>query len=187
MFDQQRYEADFRFSMVRLRENAESVAFYGGEAREFGRLRAAASRRVVANWWGIIRRRKKLTWFTTGYDQLAIDLSVPRRGAAIFRQDDPARRADADDLGLWPGAGLAVVHHHQLHRDRRIPGGGRSGSPAFSGRIDGIAADQQGPQPIEIDRARRRGRGRRARSQPAGRRSAAARHRARGDGRDSRC
>src|SRR5215472_7406127 len=34
-FDQQRYEADFRFSMVRLRENAENVAFYGGEAREF--------------------------------------------------------------------------------------------------------------------------------------------------------
>ena len=30
-FDQQRYEADFRFSLVRLRENAESVAFYGGE------------------------------------------------------------------------------------------------------------------------------------------------------------
>src|SRR5215471_14383928 len=33
-FDQQRYEADFRFSMVRLRENAENVAFYGGEGRE---------------------------------------------------------------------------------------------------------------------------------------------------------
>src|ERR1700756_3307985 len=32
-FDQQRYEADFRFSLVRLRENAENVAFYGGGGR----------------------------------------------------------------------------------------------------------------------------------------------------------
>src|SRR6202011_69909 len=35
-FDQQRFEADFRFSLVRLRENAESVALYCGEAMELG-------------------------------------------------------------------------------------------------------------------------------------------------------
>ena len=70
-FDQQRYEADFRFSMVRLRENAENVAFYGGEAREFDTFQTRFAR-VVANWWGIIKRRKKLTWFTYGYVQLAI-------------------------------------------------------------------------------------------------------------------
>src|SRR5579862_3499052 len=70
-FDQQRYEADFRFSLVRLRENAESVAFYGGEEREFETFRTRFER-IVDNWWGIIRRRKKLTWFTTGYSQLAI-------------------------------------------------------------------------------------------------------------------
>ena len=70
-FDQQRYEADFRFSLVRLRENAENVAFYGGESREFETFQSRFVR-VVANWWGIIRRRKKLTWFTYGYDQLAI-------------------------------------------------------------------------------------------------------------------
>ena len=33
-YDQQRYEADFRFSMVRVRENSESIAFYGGEGPE---------------------------------------------------------------------------------------------------------------------------------------------------------
>ena len=33
-FIQQKYEADFRFSMIRLRESAESVAFYRGEAQE---------------------------------------------------------------------------------------------------------------------------------------------------------
>ncbi len=34
-FDQQRYEADFRFSLVRFRENTEGVALYRGEADEF--------------------------------------------------------------------------------------------------------------------------------------------------------
>jgi vitamin B12/bleomycin/antimicrobial peptide transport system ATP-binding/permease protein len=70
-FDQQRYEADFRFSLVRLRENAENVAFYGGEARELDTFRARFAR-IIGNWWGIIRRRKKLTWLTTGYAQVAI-------------------------------------------------------------------------------------------------------------------
>ncbi|HEV2300200.1 MAG TPA: ABC transporter ATP-binding protein/permease [Stellaceae bacterium] len=70
-FDQQRYEADFRFSLVRLRENAENVAFYGGEGRELDTFHARFAR-IIANWWGIIRRRKRLGWFTTGYQQVAI-------------------------------------------------------------------------------------------------------------------
>src|SRR5947199_1324508 len=71
LYNQQRYEADFRFSLVRLRENAESVAFYGGESRELGVFQGRFAR-VVLNWWDIIRRRKKLTWFTTGYSQVAV-------------------------------------------------------------------------------------------------------------------
>ena len=35
-FARQRFEADFRFSLVRFRENAESVALYGGEPVELG-------------------------------------------------------------------------------------------------------------------------------------------------------
>src|SRR5262249_59778984 len=38
-FDRQRYEADFRFSLVRFRENAEGVALYRGEADEFRNFR----------------------------------------------------------------------------------------------------------------------------------------------------
>lgn len=70
-FQQQRFEADFRFSLVRLRENSEGVALYGGEAGEaanFGRRFA----NVVANWWGLMRRQKRLAWFTSFYAQLAI-------------------------------------------------------------------------------------------------------------------
>jgi len=70
-FNQQRYEADFRFSLVRLRENSESVAFYKGEAREqenfLGRFSA-----VVDNFWQIMRRQKRLNWLTSGYQQIAI-------------------------------------------------------------------------------------------------------------------
>ncbi|MBP2662710.1 MAG: bacA 4 [Firmicutes bacterium] len=70
-FDQQRYEADFRFSLVRLRENSESIAFYGGEARErqlfMGRFSS-----VLDNFWQIMKRQKQLTWFTSGYGQIAI-------------------------------------------------------------------------------------------------------------------
>ncbi len=82
--------------------------------------------RVVANWWDIIRRRKKLAWFTAGYAQVAVVFPFHGRRAALFRQGDPARRPDADRLGLRPGAGVAVVHRRQLHRDRRIPIGCRA-------------------------------------------------------------
>ncbi|MSP51849.1 MAG: ABC transporter ATP-binding protein/permease [Alphaproteobacteria bacterium] len=70
-FAQQRFEADFRFGLMRLRENAEAVALYGGEAREHAafRLRFAD---VATNWWALMKRTKLLGWFTYGYGQLAI-------------------------------------------------------------------------------------------------------------------
>jgi putative ATP-binding cassette transporter len=70
-FDQQRYEADFRFGLVRFRENTEGVALYHGEADELRGFRERFGA-VVRNWWGIMRRQKRLTWFTAGYSQAAI-------------------------------------------------------------------------------------------------------------------
>lgn len=70
-YDQQRYEADFRFSLVRLRENTESVAFYCGEQQEFATFRDRFTH-VFDNFWAIMRRQKRLTWFTAGYGQIAI-------------------------------------------------------------------------------------------------------------------
>jgi putative ATP-binding cassette transporter len=69
-FLQQRYEADFRFGLVRLRESAEGVALYRGEADEARRFQGLFSH-VVANWWEIMRRRKKLGSLTAGYAQAA--------------------------------------------------------------------------------------------------------------------
>jgi putative ATP-binding cassette transporter len=65
-FDRQRYEADFRFSLVRFRENTEGVALYRGESDEFRGFRQRFED-VVDNWWGIMRRQKRMAYFTSGY------------------------------------------------------------------------------------------------------------------------
>jgi vitamin B12/bleomycin/antimicrobial peptide transport system ATP-binding/permease protein len=70
-FARQRFEADFRFSLVRVRENAESIAFYGGEAVELNVFTGRFTK-VFENFWEIMKRQKRLTWFTAGYAQAAI-------------------------------------------------------------------------------------------------------------------
>jgi putative ATP-binding cassette transporter len=70
-FNQQRFEADFRFSLVRLRENSEGVALYRGEAEELAGLRGRFAA-VIGNWWQLMRKQKQVGWFTSFYAQLAI-------------------------------------------------------------------------------------------------------------------
>jgi putative ATP-binding cassette transporter len=70
-FDQQRYEADFRFSLVRFRENVEGVALYGGEKDESDIFKGRFDK-VVGNWWAIMKRQKRLSWLTNGYAQAAV-------------------------------------------------------------------------------------------------------------------
>lgn len=70
-FQQQRYEADFRFNLVRARENAEQIALLHGEPVERSGL-LSRFQRVVQNWLGIMSRTKKLTAFTASYSQASI-------------------------------------------------------------------------------------------------------------------
>ena len=70
-FVQQRYEADFRFSMMRMRENAESVAFYSGEAQEGGVFKKRFAL-LLGNFWKIVQKQKQLVWLNSGYSQIAI-------------------------------------------------------------------------------------------------------------------
>lgn len=70
-FEQQRHEADFRYGLMRLRENSESVALYRGEAGERARLGTRFGA-VFDNYWRLMKRQKKLTWFSNCYNQLAI-------------------------------------------------------------------------------------------------------------------
>ena len=70
-FQQQRFEADFRFNLVRTRENAEQIAALGGEAAERERhLNRFGS--VVANWLALMQRQKQLTFFTQSYSQASV-------------------------------------------------------------------------------------------------------------------
>jgi putative ATP-binding cassette transporter len=70
-YDQQRFEADLRYSLVRFRENAEGIALYHGEADE-KRNFVGRFREVMANWWEIMRWRRRLGSFTYSYGQAAV-------------------------------------------------------------------------------------------------------------------
>lgn len=69
-YQQQRFNADFRFSLVRLRESSEQVAFYRGESNENNKLHFSF-REIFANYTTILALRKRLTFFTSGYGIVA--------------------------------------------------------------------------------------------------------------------
>jgi vitamin B12/bleomycin/antimicrobial peptide transport system ATP-binding/permease protein len=69
-YQQQQYEADFRFNLVRVRENSEQIALLRGESAESVRLLERFAR-VVSNWHAIMTRQKRLTFFTAGYRQVS--------------------------------------------------------------------------------------------------------------------
>lgn len=70
-FEQQRFEADFRFGLIRIRENAEAVALYRGETQERAHL-AGRFDHIRDNWWAIMRTTKKLNLASTFYSQFAV-------------------------------------------------------------------------------------------------------------------
>jgi putative ATP-binding cassette transporter len=70
-FRQQRFEADFRFNLVRVRENSEQIALLKGENAERQRLLERFGH-VVENWYAIMTRTKRLTAFTSSYSQAAV-------------------------------------------------------------------------------------------------------------------
>ncbi|RZT43164.1 ABC transporter ATP-binding protein/permease [Cupriavidus agavae] len=70
-FQQEQYEANFRFMLVRLRENSEPVALYRGEPTEEASLRARFER-IRANWNQLMRYTRRLTFVNSGYGQFAI-------------------------------------------------------------------------------------------------------------------
>jgi putative ATP-binding cassette transporter len=151
LFNQQRYEADFRFSLVRLREHSESVAFYGGESRELGVFQNRFTH-CVLNWWNVIRRRKKLTWLTSGYQQLAIVfpfiVAAPRYFAKEIQLGGLMQISSAfgqvqDSLSFIVTSYTEIAEYQSVVERLR----------GFRARVAEITADRQGPQPIAIERA----------------------------------
>src|SRR5580698_2993916 len=97
-FRQQRVEADFRYALVRLRENMEGVALYNGEAEENTTLRYRFAQ-VVGNWWAIMRRTKLLNSLVVGYSQIAnvfpLVVAAPRYFSGTLQLGGLMQTADA--------------------------------------------------------------------------------------------
>jgi putative ATP-binding cassette transporter len=84
-FQQQRFEADFRFNLVRTRENAEQIALLRGEPVERARLLSRFAS-VADNWLGIMQRTKKLTALTATYSQVSVIVPYVLIAPAYFAE-----------------------------------------------------------------------------------------------------
>ncbi|TDP72429.1 ABC transporter ATP-binding protein/permease [Roseateles toxinivorans] len=72
-FWQIRREADFRFGLMRVRENAESIAFYRGEAQERAQIDGKFGK-VFTNYERLIKKQRSLNLFQRGFNQLTLVL-----------------------------------------------------------------------------------------------------------------
>jgi vitamin B12/bleomycin/antimicrobial peptide transport system ATP-binding/permease protein len=81
--EQQRREANFRTSLLRIRENAEQIALLKGETAERDRLMTRFGT-VKDNWIAIMCRQKRLTFFTAGYNQVQVIVPILVAGPAYF-------------------------------------------------------------------------------------------------------
>jgi len=68
-FEQETREANFRYSLMRIRENAESIAFYGGESNE-KRILLERFSSALDNLGNLIVATRNLDFFTSGYKYL---------------------------------------------------------------------------------------------------------------------
>jgi vitamin B12/bleomycin/antimicrobial peptide transport system ATP-binding/permease protein len=82
-FRQQRFEADFRFNLVRVRENSEQIALLRGETDEREQLLDRFGR-LVSNFMQIMLRTKQLTFLTASYTQVSTIFPFIVIGPAYF-------------------------------------------------------------------------------------------------------
>lgn len=87
-FNQQRLQADFRFSLVRLRENSEAVALYAGEQKEEAQFKYRFDR-VFDNYKRLILRQKRFNWFSSYFSQVAMILPFLAAASAYFAKAVP--------------------------------------------------------------------------------------------------
>ena len=175
-FAQQRFEADFRFSLVRLRENTESVAFYGGEAPRAPTFSPTASATSSTISGAIMMRRKHLNWFTSAMARSPSSSPIWSRRRAISpgRSSFGVLQQVAD--AFVSGAVLAVLHHQRLHRHRRMASGDAAALD-LRPPLHAIAAAARAPQRSCSSAAATGLAVERSRPRPAGRHAAAARRR----------
>ncbi len=91
-------EADFRYSLVRLREYSEAVAFDRGEAASRQHLDGRFGR-VLSNMLQLIKAQKGLIWFTSFFSQAAIIfpflVAAPRYFSGVIKLGDVIQISNA--------------------------------------------------------------------------------------------
>ena len=176
-FAQQRFEADFRFSLVRLRENAESVAFYRGEASERDIFRSRFAN-VFDNFWRIMVRRKHLNWFTSFYGQAAVIfpyvVAAPRYFAGEIQMGGLMQVGDAF-ISVQNSLSFIINSYADIAAWSAVT----QRLSTFDRRMQAIAAQAKAPQSHRRQPRRHGRRGRRARSRSSRRHAAPARYRVR--------
>ncbi|MFC0226266.1 ABC transporter ATP-binding protein/permease [Serratia aquatilis] len=70
-YNQERFEANFRFGLIRIRENNDAIALYQGEPREKQQLNNRFEA-IRSNWWSIMRITRRLNIASNFYGQFAI-------------------------------------------------------------------------------------------------------------------
>jgi putative ATP-binding cassette transporter len=149
-FNQQRFEADLRFSLVRLRENTESVAFYGGEEREFGTFWSRFGR-VYGNFMALILRQRLLGFYSNGYGQAAVVfpylLMAPRYFGERLALGIIQQVADAF-IQLQGSLAYIVTSYADIANWQAIV----QRLATFRDRVDEIQHAAEVPQPIVVAR-----------------------------------
>src|SRR5207244_2077773 len=116
------------------------------ESRELG-IFGGSFTRVVLNWWEVIKRRKKLTWFTSSYSQLAIVfpflVAAPRYFAKEIQLGGLMQISSAfgqvqDSLSFIVTSYTEIAEYQSVVERLR----------GFRARVDEIAAEKALPQPI---------------------------------------
>lgn len=82
-FERQRLEADFRYGLIQVRDNAEDIALLGGEECERGHL-SMAFERIKVNWLKLMNVTKRVTLFTSTYNQAALVFPLAISAPAYF-------------------------------------------------------------------------------------------------------
>jgi putative ATP-binding cassette transporter len=150
-FQQQRFEADFRYSLVRLRENTESVAFYGGEARELD-IFGGRFANVFANFWAIMVRTRILGFAQSGSAQAAVVfpylVAAPRYFAERMQLGAIQQVADAF-IQLQGSLAYIITSYNDIANWKSV----LDRLASFRDRVDEIHTAVKAPQPIAIERA----------------------------------
>ncbi|AWI51566.1 ABC transporter ATP-binding protein [Actinobacillus minor 202] len=82
-FNKERLQGDYRYSLIRVRDNAESIAFYSGEEKEQGNLRDKFDL-IIQNRWRIVRKMLGLDGFNTGVTQITMILPLMLQAPRFF-------------------------------------------------------------------------------------------------------